>query len=109
MSVLEKLFGILHTNGIYRSLRDFSRNCCGMNTNWASYQRHKNRDLSLQATIACLGTIELQIMLSEKSGIALNSAQIEALCAGRALLTCFLFEKYGLFVMDGRLLDVRRA
>ncbi|MFW7358313.1 MAG: DUF6626 family protein [Brucella sp.] len=63
------MFEQLKAAGTVRSQSDFSKRFCHKSKCWLAYQRHRNRDFTVSAAIACLTNVrrELAILLAEQA------------------------------------------
>lgn len=54
MTLLERTYTRLRSNGLVDCAEAFSRDYLGKNRNWFAYQKHAQRDFSVGAAVLCL-------------------------------------------------------
>lgn len=107
MNCLNTVFQILKSEDAEISLRAFSRQYCGKNPNWASYQKHKKRDFSLSAALNCLSAIETRMAALRKlKRNSMTKSHCFALMKARVVLLSHIAERHALFFHEGRVCAV---
>jgi hypothetical protein len=94
---------ILKSNGVVRTYSEFSRDFCGKNVNWTSYQQHKKRDFSISAAMNCLSNIQVRAKaIAKMVSVSPPSLadQLDALQLAEQLVRNYLWEKHGIAIND---------
>jgi DNA-binding transcriptional regulator YhcF (GntR family) len=68
MNTMQTIYEILESEGLVQSGRQFSSEYANRSANWFTYQKHKQRDLSLNTAIECLRSIRVKLKRAETLG-----------------------------------------
>ena len=99
MNTLNFVIDTLLVEKLVVSARDFSQKYCGKNPNWASNQRHKRRDFSLEAALTCISSIELMINCRDKLGLT-ETTEYMALYRAHSYVKIYLIRKHRIVIND---------
>lgn len=90
MTLIEHIYQTLKQAQLTTTREAFSREYVGKCSNWFAWQRHKQRDFSIQSAIQCLRSIRAQ----QQRDPALNMMQLHALTQAEHILLQHLNEQH---------------